>query len=47
MSPGVDYVVDINFENILGQIMQASLVSIVKFGSQEGIVQFRNVPISN
>ena len=47
MSPGVDYVVDINFENIPEQIKQASLLSIVKAFNQEGVVQFRNVPFSN
>ena len=47
VSPGVDYVVDINFENIPGQITQASLLSIVKAFGQEGVVQFRNVPFSN
>ena len=47
ISPGVDYVVDINFENIPGQVTQASLLSIVKAFGVEGVVQFRNVPFSN
>jgi hypothetical protein len=44
-SPGVDYVVDLNFENIPGQITKAALVNINEFGGK--VVQFRNVPISN
>ncbi len=43
LSPGVDYVVDVNFENIPGQITQASLLNI----SSLKVIQFRNVPISN
>ena len=46
MSPGVDYVVDINFENIPGQVTKASLLSIAMY-SGGGVIQFRNVPFSN
>ncbi|WP_310410600.1 hypothetical protein [Chamaesiphon sp. OTE_8_metabat_110] len=46
MSPGVDYVVDINFENIPGQVTKASLLSIAMYAGS-GVVQFRNVPFSN
>ena len=44
LSPGVDYIVDINFENIPGQITQASLLNINNRGK---VIQFRNVPLSN
>lgn len=43
MSPGVDYVVDINFENIPTQTTKASLVNI----STPKVIQFRNVPFLN
>jgi hypothetical protein len=43
MSPGIDYVVDANFQNIPEQITQASLLNI----SSGKVIQFRNVPISN
>jgi hypothetical protein len=48
LSPGVDYIVDVNFENIPVQITQASLVNIVPINTaQDKVVQFRNIPISN
>jgi hypothetical protein len=43
LSPGVDYVVDVNFENIPGQITQASLLNVFSFN----VLQFRNIPLSN
>jgi hypothetical protein len=45
MSPDVDYVVDINFENIPAQVTKASLLSLIVAGNQ--VVQFRNVPFLN
>ncbi len=45
LSPGVDYVVDVNFENVPGQITQASLLNITAYTNK--VVQFRNIPISN
>jgi hypothetical protein len=48
LSPGVDYVVDVNFENIPGQITQASLVNIVPINTaQDKVIQFKNVLFSN
>lgn len=45
LSPGVDYVVDLNFKNIPGQTTKAALINL---SVQNGkVVQFRNVPISN
>ncbi len=44
ISPGVDYVIDINFENIPGQIKKTALLNIVQPGT---VVQFRDVPILN
>ncbi len=45
MSPGIDYVVDINFENIPSQVTKASLLNISVSGGK--VVQFRNVPFLN
>ena len=45
-SSDVEYVVDINFENIPGQITKAALVSINTYPGNK-VIQFRNVPISN
>ena len=49
LSPEVDYVVDVNFENIPGQMTQASLLNIStgKPYQTREVVQFRNVPFSN
>ena len=44
LSPGIDYVVDVNFENIPGQVARASLLNVY---SGSGVIQFRNIPISN
>jgi hypothetical protein len=43
MSVGVDYVFDINFENIPAQVTKAALVNI----KTENMIQFRNVPFLN
>ena len=43
LAPGVDYVVDVNFENLPGQLTQAALLNI----SSSKVIQFRNVPLSN
>jgi hypothetical protein len=43
LSLGVDYVVDINFENVPKQITKAALLNL----STDKVVQFRNVSISN
>ena len=44
LSSGVDYVVDLNFENVPGQINQAALVNLSGGGA---VMQFRNIPITN
>ena len=43
MSPGVDYVFDINFENIPAQATKAALVNI----TAQKVIQFRNIPFLN
>ena len=45
-SPDVEYIVDINFENIPGQVTKAALVSVNTYPSNK-VIQFRNVPFSN
>jgi hypothetical protein len=45
ISPGIDYVIDVNFENISEQITKAALLNITTYTGK--VVQFRNVPISN
>ena len=49
LSPEVDYVVDVNFENIPGQMTQASLLNMStgKPYQTHEVVQFRNVPFAN
>jgi hypothetical protein len=45
-SSDVEYVVDINFENVSGQINKAALISINTYNGNK-VIQFRNVPFSN
>ncbi|WP_310482957.1 hypothetical protein [Chamaesiphon sp. VAR_48_metabat_403] len=43
MSPDIDYIVNVIFENVPSQISKASLINI----NAGKIIQFRNIPISN